>query len=176
LQLRLQFVDSTSIFSEIVSPSPYPTFQTDLVVDCHIFGLVCNMPSHLLVFPSRGSHGYLSFEIVQRFGARLQLRLQFIYTRITCTELFDTPNLSPGPCCFISAPPYSMCFACAIFKITGYPCGLWLLPLPIWFFAVFEISRALSFFFLHGNFLSCCIRRERGSLPSQALHSWMPGR
>jgi hypothetical protein len=36
----------------------------DLVVNCHIFGLVCNMPSLLPWFPSRGIHGHLLFEIL----------------------------------------------------------------------------------------------------------------
>jgi hypothetical protein len=36
---------------------------SDLVVNCHIFGLVCNMPSLLPWSPSRGIHGYLLFEI-----------------------------------------------------------------------------------------------------------------
>jgi hypothetical protein len=43
-------------------PIPVLRPQTDLVVDCHFFAVACNMPSHLLVFPSRGSHGYVSHE------------------------------------------------------------------------------------------------------------------
>jgi hypothetical protein len=37
--------------------------QSDLVVNCHISGLVCNMPSLLPWSPLRGIHGYLLFEI-----------------------------------------------------------------------------------------------------------------
>jgi hypothetical protein len=61
-----------------------------------IFGWVCNMPSYVLMFPSRGSHGYL-----------LLGSLQFVGSGSTLTDIIDITAAKPS-CVFSSAFYYPL--------------------------------------------------------------------
>jgi hypothetical protein len=57
------------------------------------FGWVCNLPGYVLMFPSRGSHGYLLFG-----------RLQVVGSISTLTDIIDTT--AAKPCCLFASAFY----------------------------------------------------------------------